>query len=146
MSALSSTGYAATATAGKPPVTRTINNPTSHPVFEIEGTVKKILAEQTFSSGFRKREFVITTREKYPQDIKFECVQEKIDQLSSLQEGQPVKVRFDLRGREWKDNYYVNLSAWKVEVADGSGPGVDDAPPDDVAQDTADYGDDDIPF
>ena len=39
---------------------------------EIIGKVKLIRDEQSFASGFTKREFVITTEEQYPQDIQFE--------------------------------------------------------------------------
>ena len=46
-------------------------------MFDISGTVKKIFEEQTFGSGFNKREFVLTTTaERYPQDIKFETVKD----------------------------------------------------------------------
>ncbi|MBC8041439.1 MAG: DUF3127 domain-containing protein, partial [Opitutaceae bacterium] len=41
-------------------------------MFEITGTVKKVFEEQTFGSGFNKREFVLTIESgKFPQDIKF---------------------------------------------------------------------------
>ena len=87
-------------------------------MFELSGTVKEIFKEQSFDSGFNKREFVVTTEaERYPQDIKFECVKEKVELISQLHKGNKVKVFFDLRGREWKGNYYVNLNAWKVEIA-----------------------------
>lgn len=85
-------------------------------MFEITGTIKKIFDEQTFGSGFTKREFVLTTEaERFPQDIKFETVKDKIAQIAALKVGDKAKVFFDLRGREWKENYYVNLNAWKIE-------------------------------
>ncbi|NCD34465.1 MAG: DUF3127 domain-containing protein [Spartobacteria bacterium] len=41
--------------------------------FTVTGTVKKIMDEMVFDSGFRKREFVITVPDdKYPQDIKIQ--------------------------------------------------------------------------
>ena len=99
-------------------------------MFEISGTVKKLFDEQTFGSGFNKREFVLTTEaERFPQDIKFECVKDKVSLLSPLKTGDKVKVFFDLRGREWKENYYVNLNAWKIESA---APAPADGPPDDA--------------
>lgn len=88
-------------------------------MFDISGTVKKIFPEQTFGSGFNKREFVLTTdAERFPQDLKFECVKDKVSLLADLEAGARVKVFFDLRGREWKENYYVNLNAWKLEPLD----------------------------
>ena len=48
-------------------------------MFDITGTVKKIFDEQTFGSGFNKREFVITVPDgRFPQDIKFETVKDKV--------------------------------------------------------------------
>jgi hypothetical protein len=98
-------------------------------MFELSGTIKKIFDEQTFGSGFNKREFVVTTADRYPQDIKFETVKDKVGLLSPLQEGDKVKVSFDIRGREWKENYYVNLNAWKIENLGGEASGADDGPP-----------------
>ncbi len=90
-------------------------------MFEISGTIKKVFDEQTFGSGFNKREFVLTTEAgRFPQDLKFECVKDKVSLVEGLEPGAKVKVFFDLRGREWKDNYYVNLNAWKIE-AEGAG-------------------------
>lgn len=116
-------------------------------MFEISGTIKKIFDEQTFGSGFTKREFVVTTTaERYPQDLKFECVKDKIAQLSAFKVGDRVKVSFDLRGREWKESYFVNLSAWKVEAVVGGGdrPAATDDEP--LPREPGETIDDDIPF
>jgi len=106
----------------------------------MEGKVKELFEEQTFGSGFRKREFVVTMEDgKYPQDIKFECVQDKIEQLNGISVNDAVKVKFDLRGREWNGKYFVNLSAWQVQSSGSAGepptadePVEEDAPPDDI--------------
>ena len=97
--------------------------------FEIEGTLKLIFDVQTFSSGFSKREFVVEVPDgKFPQMIKFECVKDKVGLVAALKPGQAVKVSFDLRGREWKESYFVNLNAWKIEPV---GASADAPPPDD---------------
>lgn len=88
--------------------------------YEMEGTVKVVFDQQTFPSGFTKREFVVTSDDKYPQDIKFECVKERCDMLANVQQGDRVKVNFDIRGNEYKERYYVNLSAWKLEKISGT--------------------------
>lgn len=96
-------------------------------MFEIAGTVKKVFEEQTFGSGFNKREFVLTIESgRFPQDIKFECVKDKVGLVAALKPGAKVKVSFDLRGREWKESYFVNLNAWKITAADASAPATDD--------------------
>ena len=100
-------------------------------MFEISGTLKKVFDEQTFGSGFNKREFVLTTdAERFPQDIKFETVKDRVSLLAPLKTGDKIKVFFDIRGREWKDNYYVNLNAWKIEsVGSAAGAAHEDGPP-----------------
>lgn len=45
--------------------------------FELEGKLKAKFDIQVFPSGFSKREFVITTNEMYPQDVKFELIKDK---------------------------------------------------------------------
>lgn len=101
-------------------------------MFDISGTVKKIFEEQTFGSGFNKREFVITVPDgRFPQDLKFETVKDKTSLVGSLKEGDEVKVFFDIRGREWKESYFVNLNAWKIESVSPSGDAAPagDSPP-----------------
>jgi hypothetical protein len=82
---------------------------------EVTGKLKVKMDEQTFSSGFSKREFVITTEEQYPQDIKLEFVKDKCSLLDGYEIDQPVKVSFNLRGNEYEGKYYVNLQAWRIE-------------------------------
>ena len=84
---------------------------------ELIGTVKVVLDEQTFASGFNKREIVVTDSSgKYPQEIKIEFVKDKTKDLASLAEGDQVKVLFDIRGNEYNGKYYVNLVGWKIET------------------------------
>jgi hypothetical protein len=85
---------------------------------EIEGKLLIKYEEQTVGAkGFRKREFVVEYAEnpQYPQKIKFELVQEKCAELDKFNEGDTLKVYFNIRGSEWQGKYYVNLSAWKLE-------------------------------
>ena len=120
--------------------------------YEISGKIKVIMETQTFPSGFSKREFVVTTDDRYPQDVKIDCLKEKASLLDPLNVGDQVKVSFNISGREYNDRYFVNLEAWKIESA-GAGGGAEPPPPDDsdgfTSEDTTDYSDntgDDIPF
>ena len=93
-------------------------------MYEASGTIKLINETQTFPSGFSKREFVITTEhDKYPQDLKFEVVKDRCDMLDQFEVGQKVQLNFDIRGNEYKDRYYVNLSCWKIQAAEGGDGG-----------------------
>ena len=50
---------------------------------EVKGKIKVVGEEATFgTSGFRKRELVVTTDDQYPQDLMIEFVQDKCDLLS----------------------------------------------------------------
>ena len=83
-----------------------------------EGTIKVIMDLQTFDSGFIKREFVITTKEKYPQDIKFEITKEKATDFETYNKvGDEVTVKFNIRGNfhDPTNQYFVNLQAWRIE-------------------------------
>lgn len=106
--------------------------------YELTGSVKVINEEKVFGSGFRVREFVVTVEDgKYPQDIILQFVQDKVDTLDGVSEGQEVTVTFDIRGKEHGDRYFNNLQAWKLEAI-GEAPSAPEA-------EALDAGDD-IPF
>jgi|TARA_B110000240_G_scaffold198070_1_gene256164 single-strand DNA-binding protein len=83
--------------------------------FEIKGKIKVLFDRQDFPSGFFKRDFVITTNDQYPQDIKFGALKERVEQLDGLSVDDEVTVKFDVKGREYNGNYYVDLNAWRIE-------------------------------
>lgn len=109
---------------------------------QLTGKIKLIGDVQTFDSGFRKVEFVITTNdEKYPQDVKFEIVQDKVDDFIKYNKvGASVDVDFNVRGNEYKEKYYVSLSAWKVFKSDANKPATDIGVP------VEELATDDLPF
>ncbi|MGE4490447.1 MAG: DUF3127 domain-containing protein [Kiritimatiellales bacterium] len=114
--------------------------------YDLTGKIKVIQAPQTFASGFTKREFVVTVEDgKYPQDICLECVQDKVQLLDSLKEGQTVTATFDIRGREYNGRYFNNLQAWKIQAADDGAAENDRPPIPDESEVPAEF-DDDIPF
>ena len=93
--------------------------------YDITGKVKLIQEPQTFSSGFTKREVVLTVEDgKYPQEIVLEFLQDKVSLLDNLAEGQEIKVFFDIRGREYNGKYFNNLVGWKLETSEAA-----EAPP-----------------
>ena len=93
------------------------------PNYDLTGSVKEIMEEVSFNSGFNKREFVVTSEDdRFPQDIKFECVKEKCALLNAIEPGQRITVTFDLRGNLYNGRYFVNLTAWRIQPADSSSP------------------------
>ena len=90
-------------------------------MFELNGIIKLLGEKQTFQSGFEKREFVITTQEQYPNNIKLECINDKIGLLDALKQGDKINVKFRIRGNEYQGKYYVNLNAFDIKIdADSS--------------------------
>lgn len=82
---------------------------------EITGVVKLIFDEQTFASGFNKREIVITdSSDRYPQDIKLEFVKAQVAQMAGIIVGDQVTITYDVRGNEYNGKYYVNLVGWRL--------------------------------
>lgn len=116
--------------------------------YELTGKVKVIQEQQTFESGFTKREMVVTVEDgKYPQDISLEFIQEKVALLDNISEGEEVTVSFDIRGREYNGRYFNNLQGWKVVTAsqDNSAPNfTESSPPPNMS--APENFDDDIPF
>jgi len=117
--------------------------------YTLNGKIKKIFDRQDFPSGFYKQEFVVTTDDRFPQDIKLDCLKEKGEILNDVKEGDTVTVHFDIRGREWNEKYFIDLAAWKIEP--GSGDSGSTSPADEQAvpaEDPGQYGidDEDIPF
>lgn len=116
--------------------------------FEINGILHKKYDTEAKSASFQTREFVLSLPDdRFPQFVKFQLAQERVNLIDPYSEGAELKVYFDLRGREWQGKYFTNLNAWKIEGASkNSGVPVEitnqgDAPPFDLQDDV-----DDLPF
>ena len=96
-------------------------------MFKIKGTIKMIGETNVINDKFRKRDFVLTSEDgMYPQQISFQVVQDKCDDLNNFKEGMSVEVSFNLRGREWTSptgdvKYFNTLEAWRIETAQATG-------------------------
>lgn len=98
--------------------------------FEINGKLHKKFDVESKSATFQAREFVIETiDDRYPQMIKFQLTQDRCSVIDPYNEGDQLKVYFDLRGREWNEKYFTNLNAWKIENAGASSNQAVPAPP-----------------
>lgn len=91
--------------------------------FEIVG--KLLLKEDTqeVTASFKKREFVIEVENERNSDwndfVKFQLTQDRCNAVDNVNNGDQIKVNFNIRGRKWekdgKVNYFTNLEAWRVE-------------------------------
>lgn len=88
---------------------------------EISGKIKMIdQTQEVGTSGFKKRDLVITTDEQYPQHILVQFVQDKCAILDGYKVGQDVKVSINIRGREYVNpqgdtKYFNTIQAWRIE-------------------------------
>lgn len=116
--------------------------------FEVEGKLHKKFDTENKTDTFQAREFVIEVSSgNYPQFVKFQLVQDRCGLVDDMEEGELIKVHFDLRGREWNGKYFTNLNAWRVEKATAaSAPASDSSFPSSNDEPPADEADDDLPF
>lgn len=122
--------------------------------FELVGNLILKESTQDVSASFKKREFVIEVANEKNNEwndfIKFQLTQDRCAAIDSIDNGDKIKVTFNIRGRKWekdgKVNYFSNLEAWRVEKADGTS-----SPSNEMAQTapsslSAESADDDLPF
>lgn len=85
---------------------------------KIEGTIKLIEEAKSFgSNGFTKRIFVLTTDEKYPQDVALELYNDSCNAIDEYKVGDRIEAEYNVRGSEYNGKYFVNLNAWRIEMA-----------------------------
>jgi single-strand DNA-binding protein len=92
---------------------------------EVTGQLKVKFDTQKVSEKFQKRDFVLATdlSTPYPQYVSFQVTQDKCSMLDQFNEGEEIKVQFNLRGREWNGpqgiKYFNTLEAWRLEKVSG---------------------------
>ena len=82
-----------------------------------EGVIISKLPPKQVSEKFRIQEFILRVgnpEDKYPQEVKFQLVNNNTDLIDFIQVNDVVEVTFDLRGREYNGTHYVTLNATKV--------------------------------
>ncbi len=118
--------------------------------FEITGRLHKKFDTENKTESFQAREFVIVVDNSgYTNFIKFQLVQDKCALIDPYEEGQDIKVHFDLRGREWNEKYFTNLNAWRIEAPQAqvaNTPPSADAFPSAGDEPPVEAADDDLPF
>ncbi len=86
---------------------------------EITGKIIMILPEQggTSRNGneWKKQEYVLETNDPYPKKVCFQLFGAERIAHAAIRQGEEVTVSFDIESREYKDKWYTNINAWKVE-------------------------------
>jgi len=99
----------------------------------ITGTITEKLeiieGENKMGKAWKKQSFLINTGDEYRPIVCFECFGEKkVEMLDNFASGQKVKVHFNLSSREYNNNYYHNVDAWRIEEVFDSMDSNDDSP------------------
>lgn len=92
---------------------------------EYTGIVKVKGETVQVSEKFKKRDFVISSEEQWPQHISFQLNQDRVDSLDKINVGDIVTVKFGLNGREWKSpqgevKYFNTLVAFSIVKLEGA--------------------------
>lgn len=92
---------------------------------EVTGKLIKKFNTQQINDSFKKREFVIEIVEQtntgmtFSNYASFQLMQDKVALVDNFQEGEDVKVSFNIRGNKWEKDgqtrYITNLNAWRIE-------------------------------
>jgi len=83
--------------------------------YTIEGKIVTIGDKVQITDKFAKREIVIESGDKYPEQIMLEFTQDKCDLLSSATIGDTALIGFNIRGREWNGKYFTRLEGWNIK-------------------------------
>ncbi len=79
------------------------------------GVLHKVFeAVEIGEKRFRKREFVVELKGKYPQFVTFQLTQDRCDIIDPYKVGDEIEVHFNLAGRAWNDKYFNTLTAWRI--------------------------------
>jgi single-stranded DNA-binding protein len=98
---------------------------------EVTGKLLVKYDTQVVSDKFKKREFVLELADDingntYTNYAKMQLVQAKCDIIDRFNEGDQVKVSFNIKGNRWerdgKVNFITNLDAWRIEPANAGAP------------------------
>lgn len=91
----------------------------------VVGQITQIGEVQVFGSEekpFLKRELILKTVEEYPNFYKVEFTQDKTNLLDGFEKGQVVKIKCNLKGREYENqetgkyDVFMGLNAWAIEL------------------------------
>jgi single-strand DNA-binding protein len=102
--------------------------------YEVTGTLIAKFDTQVISERFKKREFVIETRDNsnYTNFVKMQLTNNKCDLVEAFTIGDDLKISFDLRGNKYEKNgvtnYITNVDAWRIQKVGAPNDGGNSTP------------------
>ncbi|MEX0771875.1 MAG: DUF3127 domain-containing protein [Balneolales bacterium] len=89
---------------------------------ELKGKIFKVLTEQTGTGKngpWRKQDFILETEGQYSKKVCITMWGDKIDQFA-IKEGESLTAHINIESREYRDKWFTDVKAWKVEKSGGS--------------------------
>lgn len=85
---------------------------------ETQGIVTNILPVTTFGKENKKKGgFVIEIQDgKFTDNLAFECLEKALMDMSDLEVGDNVSVKFNVKSREWQGKWYTNATAFGIKI------------------------------
>lgn len=84
------------------------------------GTIVQTLPETSglskSGSAWRKRGYVLETKERSPRKIYFEVMNTKIEELN-INVGTTYQVDFDIESREFNGKWYHTITAYRASIS-----------------------------
>ena len=78
---------------------------------------------------WKKQTFILDTGSQYNPEICFQLFgDEKIELLNHHDEGEHIKVSFNLSSKEYNGRYFHNIDAWRIESIEKSEETSEDIP------------------
>lgn len=92
---------------------------------EIEGRIvyvgKLKMTKTKSGSDFVSRDFILEYEKNgYNKKLCFSILGEKNNQSVIPNNGEEVRVHFDIESRAWNEKWYTQLSCWKIEYLNSS--------------------------
>ena len=93
---------------------------------KISGQIIHIGQLEVMTEKFKKREFVIQTEGKFPQEIQVQVTQDRCDLLNNLKFGDIIDASINIRGRSWTSKegvkkWFNSIEAWSISYGNTSG-------------------------
>ena len=95
-------------------------------IMKVSGQIIHLGQLEILSDKFKKREFVIQTEGKFPQEIQLQVTQDKCDLLNNLKHGDIIDASINIRGRSWTSKegvkkWFNSIEAWSINYKNSSG-------------------------
>lgn len=120
---------------------------------EIEGTLVKVLPEKSGegrNGKWLKQDFIIETEDKFPRQVCISLWNDKAKMLENFKEGEKLKASINIESREFREKWYTDVKAWRLEKPGSNDNFTQDLPGDNLsapdATDVPPPKEDDLPF